>query len=198
MVIRLFDILISLLSLVILLPLLLIISILIAIDSRGGIFFIQTRVGKNNVDFKLIKFRTMTPESENGQLLTIGAKDHRITKVGYYLRKFKIDELTQLFNVLIGNMSIIGPRPEVRKYVDLYSEEQKIILTVKPGITDYASIKFRRENELLALSDNPEKTYIEEIMPAKINLNLTFINDPTIENYFQILFLTIKVILRNS
>lgn len=196
--IRFFDVLFSLLGILFLTPFFLLISILIIIDSKGGIFFFQTRVGKNSEDFSLVKFRTMISDPARNQLLTIGKCDERITKVGYYLRKYKVDELTQLFNVLLGNMSIVGPRPEVRKYVNLYNEDQRIILSIKPGITDYASIKFKNENDILALSDNPEKTYIEEIMPAKINLNMTYINDPSLRNYFRILYLTIKVILKNS
>ncbi len=195
---RFFDVFISLIGIIFLMPFFMIISILIVIDSKGGIFFFQDRVGKNNVDFKLLKFRTMFPNSDKFKLLTVGADDQRITKIGYYLRKYKIDELPQLFNVLIGNMSIVGPRPEVRKYIEFYNEEEKIILNIKPGITDYASIKFRRENEILALSEHPEKTYIEEIMPAKIKLNMTYLNNPSTRNYFCVIYLTLKAILKNN
>ena len=153
---RIFDLLFSFLGLVILSPFLLVIAILIVIDSKGDIFYLQQRVGKDNKDFNIFKFRTMRPNSDKQGLLTVGAKDSRITKIGVFLRKYKIDELPQLINVLIGNMSFVGPRPEVRKYVDLYNSEQKKVLTVKPGITDYASIEYSKENELLAKSENPE------------------------------------------
>ncbi|NOU16859.1 MAG: sugar transferase [Bacteroidales bacterium] len=195
MLIRFFDIIFSLVGLILFIPFFLIISTIIIFDNYGNVFFLQKRVGKNNVDFTLYKFRTMIVNSDRKGLLTVGAKDNRITKIGYYLRKYKIDELPQLVNVLIGNMSFVGPRPEVRKYVDLYDEEQKIILTVKPGITDYASLEYSKENEILALSNNPEKTYIEEIMPNKINLNMKYINNPTTSRYFKIIFFTIKQIL---
>ncbi len=197
MLIRFFDVLFSLLGLVFLFPIFLIVSILIIYDSNGGVFYIQTRVGKNNQGFKLLKFRTMAPYSDIVGSLTVGLRDHRVTKVGYYLRKFKIDELPQLINVLIGNMSLVGPRPEIRKYVDLYNEEQRVILSVRPGITDYASIEFRNENGILARSENPERTYVEVIMPEKIRLNMLYINNQSIKNYFQILFLTIKAIIKN-
>ena len=196
MLIRFFDVLFSFLGLMLLLPFFIIIALLILLDSHGGAFYLQNRVGKNNIEFKLLKFRTMSSYSDRYGSLTIGKRDQRITRIGYYLRKFKIDELPQLINVIMGRMSLVGPRPEVRKYVELYNEKQRTILKVKPGITDFASIEFTNENEILALSANPEKTYIEEIMPAKINLNMTYINNRSIKNYFKILFNTIKVILR--
>jgi lipopolysaccharide/colanic/teichoic acid biosynthesis glycosyltransferase len=198
MLIRFFDLVISILAIIILLPVYIIVSFLIIIDSRGGIFYKQKRVGKNNIDFTLFKFRTMTINSDRKLLLTVGAKDHRITRTGYFLRRYKIDELPQLFNVLSGNMSLVGPRPEVRKYVDMYDAEQRIVLSVKPGITDYASIRFKDENRILALSPDPEKTYIEEIMPLKIKLNMSYINEMNIYNYFKITFLTLKAIFRNN
>jgi lipopolysaccharide/colanic/teichoic acid biosynthesis glycosyltransferase len=167
---------------------------LILIDSKGGIFFTQNRVGKNNKDFKLLKFRTMKNNSEKKGQLTIGSKDTRITKIGYYLRKFKIDEIPQVLNVLKGDMSLVGPRPEVRKYVDKYSDYQKQVLNVKPGITDFASIEYFNENEILSKSENPEETYIQEIMPHKIELNLEFINNPSLKNYFLIISKTLKAI----
>jgi lipopolysaccharide/colanic/teichoic acid biosynthesis glycosyltransferase len=194
--IRLIDIFISSLVLLITLPLLIIVAILIEIESRGGVLYIQNRVGRNNIDFKLYKFRTMANNSDKNSQLTIGERDPRITKVGYYLRKYKIDEIAQLINVLKGDMSIVGPRPEVRKYVDVYNDEQRIILKVKPGITDFASIEYIRENEILSRSDNPEITYLKEIMPDKIRLNMSYINDPSIRNYLKILILTIKNILK--
>ncbi len=193
MVIRFFDIIFSLLGLIFFTPFFLIILVLIICDSRGGFFYFQNRVGKNNIDFRLIKFRTMAPDSDKIGSLTVGSRDQRITKIGYYLRKFKIDELPQLINVLLGDMSLVGPRPEIRKFVDFYTEEQKVILNVKPGITDYASIKFVNENEILAHSPNSEKVYIEEIMPRKIELNMKFINNPSL---YQYLIILIKTFLR--
>lgn len=189
--IRLFDIIFSLLGLVILSPLLIIIAIWIKIDSRGPVLYRQTRVGMNGIDFGLLKFRSMRVNADKAGLLTVGGRDSRITNAGYYLRKYKIDELPQLFNVLVGDMSLVGPRPEVRKYVDLYTESQKKILLVKPGITDMASIAYKKENELLARSPDPEKTYITEIMPEKIKLNMIYIEDPGIIHYFKIIFQTI-------
>lgn len=156
----------------------------------------QTRVGKNNKDFKLYKFRSMQTGADKKGLLTVGENDSRITKVGKFIRKYKLDEFAQLLNVLKGDMSLVGPRPEVRKYVDLYKDEQLKVLSIKPGITDYASIKYKDENEILAKSENPEKTYIEEVMPHKIELNMLYIKDKTIFNYIKIIFLTIfRVIL---
>lgn len=155
----------------------------------------QKRVGKGGEDFSLVKFRTMKTNSDKKGLLTVGSRDARITKVGYFLRKYKIDELPQLINVLNGTMSLVGPRPEVRKYVELYNENQKSILNVKPGITDYASIEYFNENDLLAKSDNPEQTYINEVMPAKIELNKKYIDNPTIVADFKIILLTLKKIM---
>jgi lipopolysaccharide/colanic/teichoic acid biosynthesis glycosyltransferase len=195
-VIRICDILLSIVGLVFLIPVFLIISILLIIDSPGGVFYLQERVGRNNIDFRLIKFRTMIPGSDNKGSLTVGSKDKRITRIGYYLRKFKLDELPQILNVLIGDMSFVGPRPEVRKYVNLYSDEQKKILKIRPGITDYASIRYKNESEILALSKNPEETYIKGILPAKISLNMIYINNYTLKSYFTILSLTIKVIFK--
>jgi len=196
MIIRFFDIVFSLIFLLILFPFLVLISLLIIVDSKGGIFYFQYRVGYKDIEFRLIKFRTMSTNSDKAGLLTVGSRDQRITRIGYYLRKLKLDELPQLVNVLVGNMSLVGPRPEVRKYVNFYNETQRSILNIKPGITDYASIAFVKENEILALSENPEKTYIEEIMPKKINLNMAYINNPNLKNYFRILLLTIKTIIK--
>ncbi len=191
---RVFDITFSLVAITILLPVFIIISLLILFTDKGPIFFLQSRVGKNNRDFKLYKFRTMYRDSEKKGQLTVGMRDARITPVGYYLRKYKLDELPQLFNVLIGNMSLVGPRPEVRKYVDLYNAEQKRVLDVKPGITDYASIEYANENEILGKSSNPEKTYIEQIMPAKLKLNLRYIQNHNLLTDIKIIVLTIKKI----
>lgn len=172
---RLFDISASLIGIMFLLPFFLAIIIWMLVTCGFPIFYFQTRVGLNNKDFKLFKFRTMHIDADKKGLLTVGGRDPRVTSVGYYLRKYKLDELPQLFNVLLGTMSLVGPRPEVRKYVDMYTQEQLKVLTVKPGITDYASIQFINENELLAKSSSPETTYISEIMPAKLNLNLKYI-----------------------
>lgn len=192
---RLVDILFSLIGLVILFPFLFIISLLVAFSSPGGVFYMQERVGKNNVNFKLFKFRTMRVDSDRLGLITIGGRDPRITGVGYYLRKYKLDELPQLLNVLFGSMSLVGPRPEVRKYVDLYTNEQKKVLDVKPGITDYASLEYFSENELLAKSSDPENTYINEVMPSKLKLNKKYIDETGLLTDFKIIVRTlIKII----
>lgn len=193
---RLFDIFFSLIGLVILFIPFLIIAILITIDSKGGVFYKQKRVGKDGVDFGLLKFRSMASGSDKSGLLTVGGRDSRITKIGYTLRKYKIDELPQLINVLLGDMSLVGPRPEVRKYVELYNSDQKRVLSVKPGITDYASIEFSNENELLGKAENPEEVYINEIMPAKLKLNLKYIAEQGIRTDLKIIFSTIGKIVR--
>ena len=172
---RLFDIIASLLGIIILIPFLFIICIFIVAGSGFPVFYLQTRVGKEGKDFNLFKFRTMANNSDKKGLLTIGGRDSRVTKIGYYLRKYKLDELPQLLNVFIGDMSLVGPRPEVRKYVNLYNDMQKKVLHVKPGITDLASIEFFDENEMLGKSLNPEQTYITEVMPKKLELNLLYI-----------------------
>jgi lipopolysaccharide/colanic/teichoic acid biosynthesis glycosyltransferase len=192
---RLTDILLSLVGLLILLPFFLVIAIVIALDSRGGVFFLQTRVGKNNKDFKLFKFRTMRVDSESKGQLTIGGHDIRITKAGFFLRRYKLDELPQLLNVLLGDMSLVGPRPEVRKYVDMYTAEQLQVLSVKPGITDYASIKYADESELLAKAENPEQFYIQTVMPDKLAINLEYIKNRSFGVDMGILFKTIGKIL---
>ena len=160
------------------------------------IFYLQTRVGRNGHDFKLFKFRTMHLNADKMGLLTVGGKDPRVTGIGYYLRKYKLDELPQLFNVLFGTMSLVGPRPEVRKYVDLYSEEQRKVLSVRPGITDFASLEFINENDLLAKSTNPEQTYINEVMPAKLALNARYIEQQGIFTDFKIILNTILKIIK--
>lgn len=191
---RVIDIFASAFMLILLFPLGLVIALLIACDSRGGVFYRQSRVGRNNRDFTLYKFRTMRTDADRLGLLTVGARDSRITRVGYYLRKYKIDELPQLLNILVGDMSFVGPRPEVRKYVDLYNNEQKKVLSVRPGLTDYASIAYINENEILEKANDKEQTYINEIMPEKIKLNMKFIQNPSLYQYFKIIFLTIKSI----
>ena len=189
--IRLLDIFFSLVGLLLLSPLLLVIFMLISLESKGGGFYSQVRVGKDGKDFLLYKFRSMRVNSDKKGLITIGGRDPRITRMGYFLRKYKIDELPQLMNVLIGDMSLVGPRPEVRKYVDLYSDEQRAVLSVKPGITDYASIEFVDENEVLGRSTDPDYTYIHEIMPEKIKLNMKYINNYTVAEYIKLVFLTV-------
>jgi len=193
--IRFFDILFSALGLIALSPVLLIIWILIVTESKGGGFYTQERIGKDGVPFRLYKFRSMRPDSDKGSLITIGGRDSRITKTGYFIRKYKLDELPQLWNVLKGDMSLVGPRPEVRKYVELYTDEQRVVLSVRPGITDYASIEYADENEILGRAEDPEKTYIEEIMPEKIRYNLKYINHRSVGEYFKIIFLTLKKII---
>ena len=193
---RIFDIISSLVVLTMGLPFFILIAFLIGIDSKGGVFFIQQRVGKNNRNFGLFKFRTMRSNSEKAGQITVGGKDPRITKIGYFLRKFKLDEFPQLLNVVKGDMSIIGPRPEVRKYVNLYSQEQLTVLSVRPGLSDFASIEYINENELLGKSDNPEKTYVEEIMPAKLQLNLKYIEQKSFGTDIKLIFKTIGKILK--
>jgi len=192
---RLFDIVFSLLVLTVGLPFGLVIALLIVLDSRGSVIYRQGRVGRNNVDFRLYKFRTMCVEADRGSLITVGADDARITRVGGFLRKFKIDEFPQFLNILKGEMSIVGPRPEVRKYVDMYTPEQMRVLSVRPGLTDYASIRYVNENELLAASADPEQTYIQEIMQDKLNLNLKYIDEQSIWVDMKIIFKTLKAIV---
>lgn len=186
---RFFDFVASGLGLLILLPLFILLALAVKLGSKGPIFYTQQRVGKNGIDFGLFKFRTMYSGSDKKGLITIGAKDNRITSTGYFLRKYKLDELPQLLNVLIGDMSIVGPRPEVRKYVEMYTPEQQKVLNVRPGLTDYASLEYFNENEILGNSENPDKTYVEEVMPAKLNLNLKYVQEQTI-------WVDLKVILK--
>src|SRR5688572_27639049 len=177
MVKRVTDFIISLVALLILSPFFILIAILVSFRSKGPVFYRQSRVGYRGKDFKIFKFRTMFTGADKGSLITIGGRDPRITPIGYFLRKYKLDELPQLINVITGDMSLVGPRPEVRKYVDMYGPDQMKVLQVKPGITDYASIKYSNENEILGRASDPEYTYIHEIMPAKLALNLQYIND---------------------
>lgn len=176
-------------------PIGLILSIFIILESKGGVFFIQKRVGKNEREFGMFKFRSMKINSEEKGQLTIGEKDKRITKIGFFIRKYKLDEFPQFINVLKGDMSIVGPRPEVKKYTQYYNEEQKKVLSVKPGITDLASIQYYDENALLGKSNNPEQTYIEEIMPNKIKINLKYCENANILTDFKVLTLTFFRIL---
>lgn len=190
--IRFFDIIFSALGLIVLLPVFAAICLKIKIGSKGGCFFIQERIGKDGKPFGLYKFRTMRIGADSEGLLTVGEHDARITHVGYFLRKTKMDELPQLWNVLKGDMSLVGPRPEVRKYVELYTDEQRKVLRVRPGITDYASIEYANENELLSKAEDPDRTYIEEVMPDKIKLNMRYLEHYTVSEYFKIIFLTFK------
>jgi lipopolysaccharide/colanic/teichoic acid biosynthesis glycosyltransferase len=192
---RLVDILLSLIGLLVLLPFFAVAAVAIVLDSKGGVFFLQTRVGKDNKDFKLFKFRTMGVNAESKGQLTTGGNDSRITRVGHFLRRYKLDELPQLLNVLLGDMSLVGPRPEVRRYVDLYTPEQQQVLSIKPGLTDYASIKYVDESELLAKAENPEQFYIETVMPDKLAINLKYIKSRSLAMDMGILFKTIGKIL---
>ncbi|MBE6319597.1 MAG: sugar transferase [Bacteroidales bacterium] len=192
---RLFDILVSGIGLLCLSPLLLIVAIWIKLDSPGPIFYRQVRVGRYNKDFRIFKFRSMRIGSDKGSLVTIGGRDPRITRSGYFIRKFKIDELPQLINVLVGDMSLVGPRPEVRHYVNYWTPEQMHVLDVRPGITDPASIKYRNENELLAQAEDPEKYYIEVIMQEKIKLYLEYAEKSSFWYDIKLIFQTFWVII---
>ena len=194
--IRFFDFILSLVGLVVLAPIFIVLVIWIKIDSKGPVFYKQVRVGQNGIDFGLFKFRSMVVDADKKGLITVGGRDPRITRSGYFIRKYKLDELPQLINVLVGDMSLVGPRPEVRKYVELYTDEQQKVLSVKPGITDYASIEYMDENEILGKSNDPEKTYIEEIMPEKIKYNMKYINNKNLFEYFKIILLTVLKIVR--
>ena len=186
---RIFDVAVSALGLIICSPLLLVISLLVLFTSRGGVFFKQIRIGKDAREFKIFKFRTMVKDAEKiSGSLTIG-KDKRITKIGHFLRGTKLDELPQLINVFFGDMSFVGPRPEVPKYVALYTPAQRELLRLRPGITDLASIKYISESALLAQSDDPEQTYIQVIMQEKLQLNLLYLDSVSVLN-------DIKIILR--
>lgn len=193
--IRLLDFIFSLIGIIFLMPFFILVSLLIKLNSSGPLIYKQSRVGIHNIDFYVFKFRTMYLNSDKLGLLTVGGRDSRITSVGYYLRIFKLDELPQLFNVLIGEMSIVGPRPEVRKYVDLYTEQQKMVLKIRPGITDWASIKYKDENTILEKSIDPETDYINIILPDKIKYNLIFIEKNNVIEYLKIIFATIWKII---
>ncbi|HPF97310.1 MAG: sugar transferase [Mangrovimonas sp.] len=193
---RLMDILFSSIGLIVLFPLLLVISLIIKLESKGPFLFIQERVGKDNKNFNIFKFRTMYVGSERKGLLTIGDHDPRVTRIGYILRKYKLDEFPQLLNVLLGSMSFVGPRPEVRKYVNLYSQEDLIILSVRPGITSNASIIYRHEVELLRLADNPEEFYAHTILPEKLKLYHNYIENQDLMLDAQIIFKTILVVFK--
>ena len=188
------DLVVSVVGLILLAPFFLIFAILIKLDSRGPVFYLQERVGKEGRLFNLIKFRTMRTGSDKAIAITVGKRDSRITTIGHFLRKFKLDELPQLINVLKGEMSLVGPRPELKKFVDLYNEEQLKVISIKPGITDFASIQFRNENELLEGKEDPIDFYIKEIMPLKLALNLNYIANQSLLTDLRIIFQTILLI----
>jgi lipopolysaccharide/colanic/teichoic acid biosynthesis glycosyltransferase len=190
---RIFDILASSIAILFFIPFFILIAIWIKLDSHGEIFFKQERVGKNNRDFSIFKFRTMKLNAESLGKITIGVRDSRITQSGYFLRKYKLDELPQLINILRGDMSIVGPRPEVREYVNLYNHLHLKVLEVRPGLTDYASLQYINENEILGKSKDPYQKYIQEIMPAKLNLNLKYIEE---KGFFVDIQIIAKTILK--
>lgn len=192
---RLLDIMASGLGLILLFPVFLVVAIWIKVDSAGPIFYRQVRVGRKNKDFRIFKFRSMWIDSDRAGLITVGGRDPRITRSGYYIRKYKLDELPQLINVFVGDMSLVGPRPEVRKYVDLYTPEQMHVLDVRPGITDLASIKYRNENDMLAQAEDPDKYYVDVIMQDKLKINLAYVRNHSFINDLRIVFSTIKSIL---
>ena len=193
---RIFDIVASGFGLIVLSPLFLILAIWIKLDSKGPVFYRQVRVGRGNKDFRIFKFRSMRVGADKGSLVTIGGHDPRVTRSGYFIRKFKFDELHQLINVLVGDMSLVGPRPEVRHYVDYWTPEQMHVLDVRPGITDPASIKFRNENELMEKAEDPEKYYIEVIMQEKIKLYLEYVEKHSFFYDLGLIFKTFWVIVK--
>ena len=193
---RLFDIVASGLGLIVLSPLFLVLAIWIKLDSKGPVFYRQVRVGYKNKDFRIFKFRSMRVGADKGSLVTIGGHDPRVTRSGYFIRKFKFDELPQLINVFLGDMSLVGPRPEVRHYVDYWTPKQMHVLDVRPGITDPASIKFRNENELMEKAEDPEKYYIEVIMQEKIKLYLEYVEKHNFFYDLGLIFKTFWVIVK--
>jgi len=193
---RVFDVVASGLGLIVLSPLFLILAIWIKLDSRGPVFYRQIRVGRFNKDFRIFKFRSMREGADKGSLVTIGGHDPRITRSGYFIRKFRFDELPQLINVFMGDMSLVGPRPEVRHYVEYWTPEQMHVLDVRPGITDSASIKFFNENELMEGAEDPEKYYIEVIMQEKIKLYLDYVDNHSFFGDIGLIFKTFRVIVK--
>lgn len=192
---RIFDIVASGIGLILLSPLFVILAIWIKCDSIGPVFYKQVRVGRNNMDFQLFKFRSMRVGSDKKGLITVGGHDPQITRSGYYIRKYKLDEFPQLINVFKGDMSLVGPRPEVRKYVDMYTEEQMHVLDVRPGITDLASIRYRNENELLERVNDPDKYYVEVIMPDKLRINLEYVARHSFTFDIRLIFQTFRAIV---
>ena len=187
---RLFDIVASGCGLVILSPLFIILAIWIKLDSKGPVFYRQVRVGRGNRDFRLYKFRSMRVGADKQGLITVGGHDPRITRSGYFIRKYKLDEFPQLINVFVGDMSLVGPRPEVRKYVDMYTAEQLRVLSVRPGITDLASIRYRNENELLEQAEDPDSYYEQVIMQDKLRINLEYVDNHCFVNDIKLIFMT--------
>lgn len=192
---RLFDIVASGLGLTCLSPLFAAVAVWIKCDSRGPVFYRQTRVGKDGRDFRLFKFRSMRPDSDKLGLITVGGHDPRVTRSGYYIRKYKLDEFPQLINVFIGDMSLVGPRPEVRKYVDMYTPEQLNVLKVRPGITSLASIRYRNENDILAAAADPDKAYVEQVMPDKLAIDLEYVDRANLWTDIKLIFSTFKEII---
>ena len=195
MIRRLFDIVAWGCGLLVLSPVLLIVALWVKLDSKGPIFYRQVRVGKHNKDFRIFKFRSMRVGADKGSLVTIGGRDPRVTRSGYFIRKYKLDELPQLINVFVGDMSLVGPRPEVRHYVDYWTPQQMRVLDVRPGITDPASIKFRNENELMEQADDPEDYYIHIIMQEKIRLYLEYVDNASFWYDIKLIFQTFKAIV---
>ena len=189
--IRFLDFIFSLLGIILLFPVFLVLYSPVRLESKGGGFYKQLRVGRGGTDFYVYKFRSMRIGADKQGLITVGGRDPRITRIGYFIRKYKLDELPQLFNVLKGDMSLVGPRPEVRKYVELYTEEQRRVLSVRPGITDYASIEYVDENTILGQAEDADKAYVEQILPDKICYNMKYIEHRSVKEYFKIIFLTI-------
>ena len=192
---RAFDIIASGLGLLCLSPLFAIVAIWIKFDSKGPVFYRQVRVGKDNKDFRLFKFRSMRPDSDKLGLITVGGHDPRVTRSGYFIRKWKLDEFPQLINVFVGDMSLVGPRPEVRKYVDMYSPEQMRVLAVRPGITSLASIRYRNENDILASAEDPDRCYIEKVMPDKLAIDLEYVERANLWNDIKLILSTFKEII---
>jgi lipopolysaccharide/colanic/teichoic acid biosynthesis glycosyltransferase len=192
---RFFDLIFSVIGLLILMPIFIVISVWIRLDSPGPIFFRQVRIGRFGKPFRIYKFRTMVADAElKGQLIT-SSEDPRITRAGKFLRCYKLDELPQLLNVFIGDMSIVGPRPEVPRYVEMFRDQYKDVLTVKPGITDYAAIEFRDEESLLKQYTNPEDGYIKEVLPKKIDLYKKYLMERSIKTDIKVILLTLKKIM---
>jgi lipopolysaccharide/colanic/teichoic acid biosynthesis glycosyltransferase len=189
--IRILDFLFSFFGLITLSPFFLLIALFIKISSTGPVLYMQSRIGLNGAEFSVYKFCTMRINSDKLGLITVGGLDPRVTPFGYYLRKYKLDELPQLINVLTGDMSLVGPRPEVSKYVDLYTQEQRKVLSIRPGITDWASIYYHDENEILGQSADPEKDYIEKVIPDKLQYNLIYIEKYGPLEYLKIVFSTL-------
>jgi len=190
---RLSDIILSFISLVVLLPLFAVIWILIKLDSPGPVFYRGERIGRLGRPFKILKFRTMVVDAEKSEIWSTKSDDPRITRIGKFIRQYNIDELPQFINVLKGEMSIVGPRPEVRRYVDMFSEEEKKILTVYPGITDWATVWIRDEGKVLAGNSDPDKTYLEQIRPQKLKFQLEYANNHSLGTDLKIMLATLKV-----